>query len=195
MTSIVALFLVLAAGAPEASPSPLLQADITDAAGDADHDPRVPVSPDLRSATVQVSADGHLTLAVHLAPGTLAPNTTFVQFGLDVDDSSDEQPPAGDLCCQYIVDVAGPAGHPATATMSVFGPADRYRVIAQASIKWLPDGAVVSVPAALLTKGYRRIIFRVVAGVRLDDRATTPILDRMPDIGLVVAPLGRRTIR
>jgi hypothetical protein len=194
MMSIFVLFVALAAGTPEASPRPLLQADITDAAGDADHDPRVPVSPDLRSATVQVSADGHLTLAVHLAPGTFIPNTTFVQFGMDFDDSSDERPPAGDRCCEYIVDIE-PAGHAATATMSMFSPAGRYQVIAQASIKWLPDGAVVSVPAALLPKDHRRIILRVVAGVRLDDRATTPILDRMPDAGLVAVPWGRRTTR
>jgi hypothetical protein len=70
-----------------------LHGSVTDPVGDAISDPAVGVSPDLSSATIDVTG-GLLTATVSFAPGTLSHAATYWTMALD------EKPPGplGSVC-------------------------------------------------------------------------------------------------
>jgi hypothetical protein len=164
-----------------------VRAEVGDPVGDSQFDPRVPTSPDLKAATVELSPDGRLLLAVHLAPGTYMPETSAIQFSLDFDNGTEAAAPDHRRCGQLLVAVGSPGGKAGQATVSSLNSANGYDVVAHVPLSPVVDGLGIAVPPSLLPKGFRRILFRVVASGRLDARATTPILDSIPDTGVAVA--------
>jgi hypothetical protein len=171
---------------------------VNDPIGDAEPDPRIAASPDLRSATIEVSSNKRLLLTVRFAPGTFSPDTTFVQFSLTFDKSAEGMAPADYRCGDFIVEIQAIGGVPGQATVSRLNVDNRYKVTAHVPVAFVKDGADLAIPLSVLASAFRRVIFRVVAAVRFDERSTTPILDSMPDSGAAVAVgslQGRRTAR
>jgi hypothetical protein len=200
----LALSVMFLAGVPAAGVGPqgngnhpTLQGTAVDPAGDALPDPRAPASPDLISAAVR-STSGGLDFIVRFAPRTLTQATTFLQISFDVDDAHAALP-AEPTCGEFLVDVNTLAGDAGQAAVSRRDDATgRYSVIGRADLTWHKDSVRVAVPASALPPEFNRVVFRMTTAVRLEDRATTPILDTMPNSGVAVAiaPLkGRITTR
>jgi hypothetical protein len=176
------------------SPSALtIRGEVRDRIGDATIDPRIAVSPDLAAGSVSLLTDGQLLLSGQFAPGTYSQDTTALQFSFDADSDSEPTVPEDRRCGQFIVNVGG-----GQATIARLNPDGHYEDLAEFAARSSKDEVRVTIPASILGKGFRRVVFRAVVSVRLDDRATTPILDEMPDTGVAVAvaaPQGRRTTR
>jgi hypothetical protein len=167
-----------------------LHGEVSDPTGDALSDPRVPVSPDLVHATVNVAA-GNIAFVVQLAPGTLNRQTTRVTVLLDTDqDGSTGIRQADGLGADYGLDLAASTGQASVNKADPAGCAVHlscFNPIGSAVITFVPDGMQVTVPLSLLGNGDGRMSFQLNAYVIV--APLTPIIfDFMPDSNL---PPGR----
>lgn len=169
-----------------ASISPALHADVTDPAGDALADPRVPVAPDLVEATADVAA-GSVTFLVRLRPGTLDRTTTWVSILVDTD-----QNPAtgvgepGGLGADYGIDLAVSTGLATVTKADAAACANRqscFNQVGSAAITVSSDAMQVTVPLALLGNDDGRMNFRIDSYV-FAAPLTPVIFDYLPDTAL-----------
>jgi hypothetical protein len=164
-------------------------AAVTDAAGDALADARVPVAPDLVEATADVAASS-ITFMVRLRPGTLDRTTTWISILLDTD-----QNPAtgvgepGGLGADYGIDMAVGTGLATVTKADVAACANHqscFNPAGSAALTFPPDAVQVTVPLALLGNDDGRMNFRVDSYAFAAPR--TPIIfDYLPDAALAAA--------
>ena len=174
-----ALVLVCAMGASEAfaqtSASPargLVHAEIRDTSVDALPDVRVPVSPDLVLAVVDVGT-ADVAFKFRFRPGSFDRSTTRLTVGLDIDQDA----ATGVAGVEYRVHIF-PAGERGA---DVLRTADLI-VIGKIPVSCLEDGCDVTVPRKLLGEDDGRVDFRVSVSA---EQALPIVLDVLPDIGMV----------
>jgi hypothetical protein len=182
MTRILLSVLMLAPPlqAVPAAPSSA-RANVQDAVGDAEPSFTELPSPDLRSATVDVSAGRGLALKVRFAKGTFNQASTYVQFSLNVGQERAVGDGACQTCGNYLVDINGIDGRPGQAQVQRLSPDSKYELLETLPVHFVAQGADVVVPWSLLPKGAKRLTYRVVTCIKLRDAALSRILDRMPD--------------
>ena len=158
--------------------------DVKDPIGDAGFPPTGGSPPDLRSASVTAVPGGGLRLQARFARGTFDRSTTFVQFSLL------EGSLGSDGCAQcgnYLVDFNGIGGKPGQADVRRLTGDSDYPVAGTVPVRVLADGIEVVVPKSLLPLPLAKVSFRVVTCVKLDNDATSIILDALPDSGMASA--------
>jgi len=163
-----------------------MRGDVSDPAGDALSDPRVPVAPDLVRATADVVA-GNITFVLQFAPGTLDRQTTRVSVLLDADqDGSTGIQQAGGIGADYNIDLAAGTSQAAitradpascAAHLSCFAPVGSTAVTVAA------DSVQVIVPLSLLGNDDGRLSFQASSYV-LVAPLTPVVFDVIPDSGL-----------
>jgi len=163
-----------------------MRGDVSDPAGDALSDPRVPVAPDLVRATADVVA-GNITFVLQFAPGTLDRQTTRVSVLLDADqDGSTGIQQAGGIGADYNIDLAAGTSQAAitradpascAAHLSCFAPVGSTAVTVAA------DSVQVIVPLSLLGNDDGRLSFQASSYV-LVAPLTPVVFDVIPDNGL-----------
>jgi hypothetical protein len=192
-------------GSP-ASPSSstaTLRGTVTDPAGDSlSALPSVPISPDLVSATVEVTG-GNLTVTVSFAPGTLSSTQTVWYAVLDTDENVNTGRPGvpapvpgnfgdtGLLGVDYEIAAVYPRSSSQATIFRVTGaPPIQPTSVATAAVTFpSADTARVTVPLALLGNDDGRMRFKVVCQQWLTDSSTTitlaggGMLDYMPSLG------------
>jgi hypothetical protein len=151
-----------------------LHAEIRDTSVDALPDYRIPVSPDLVFAIVDVSADA-ITFGLRLRPGSFDAAATRFAIDLDIDQNA----ATGSAGIEYSVTVfpAGGRGADVARTTST-GPA----VLATVPVRFVEDGCDVAIPRALLGTDDGRFDFRVQVYAQ---PAFATVIDVIPDVGLV----------
>jgi hypothetical protein len=152
-----------------------LHAEIRDTSVDALPDARVPVSPDLVLAVVDVGT-ADVAFKFRFRPGSFDPSTTRLAVDLDLDQNS-ASGTAGVECSVFV--------HPAR------GQADVMRNIRPDAppagggtipVGCAADGCDVNIPRVLLGDDDGRFNFRVRV---FSEPAQTTVIDVLPDIGMV----------
>ena len=151
-----------------------LHAEIRDSSVDALPDYRIPVSPDLVFAIVDVSADA-ITFGLRLRPGSFDAAATRFAIDLDIDQNA----ATGSAGIEYNVAVfpAGGKGADVARTTST-GPA----VVATVPVRFVEDGCDLAIPRSLLGNDDGRFDFRVQVYAQ---PAFPTVIDLLPDVGLV----------
>ena len=179
---------------PTSTPScPKFRGAVTDATGDTFADPfgRVPVSPDLTAATIEV-CNGTLTLTVSFATGTFLSNQTLVTVSLDTDENVGTGVVfLGDvtLGADFGILATSPGGS-GQAQIRKWDPAANALTIntGTASVTFPRSGQMqVAVPLSLLGNDDGRLAFKVYAAHWLTSTTSSGTLDVMPNTG---APPG-----
>jgi len=163
-----------------------MRGDVSDPAGDALSDPRVPVAPDLVRATADVVA-GNITFVIQFAPGTLDRQTTRVSVLLDADqDGSTGIQQAGGIGADYNIDLAAGTSQAAitradpascAAHLSCFVP------VGSTALTFAADSVQMIVPLSLLGNDDGRLSFQASSYV-LVAPLTPVVFDVIPDRGL-----------
>jgi hypothetical protein len=168
--------------------SKTLHGEVSDSIGDAPSDSRVPVSPDLVHATVDVLA-GNITFVVQFAPGTLDRQTARVSALLD----TDEDPLTGirqtDIGVDYNIDFAANTGQASITKADPVACAAHlscFNAVGSAPITFAADRMQVTVSLSLLGNAEGRMSFRLSSYV-IAAPLTPVVFDFMPDSNL---PLG-----
>lgn len=208
--SIVLLLATTAVGCASSggpgSPSSSVQTwrgTVTDPAGDAlGALPSVPTSPDLVSATIEVSG-GSLTVTASFAPGTLSSTQTVWYAALDTDENVNTGRPgvpasvpgnSGDtglLGVDYEIAAVYPRSSSQATIFHVTGaPPIQPTIVGVAAVTFTSaDTARVTVPLSLLGNDDGLMKFKVVCQQWLTDSSTTiallsgSMLDYMPNLG------------
>lgn len=168
---------------PAPSPTPRgLRGDVTDAIGDAGSFPGVAIPPDLRSASIEITAGNLMLVTVRFAPGTFNPATTFVQFELDVDQNPVTGSPFEALGLDYIVDM-GSSYYGGQAQVLRFVGGTQYQLVGTVPISVGVDGIDVGIPLSLIGNDDGRLNFRVISSGYLGGDGFSTILDYAPDRG------------
>ena len=174
-----ALVLTCAMGASEASAqtpaSPahgLIHAEIRDTSVDSLPDIRVPVSPDLVLAVVDVGP-ADVAFTFRFRPGSFDRSTTRLTVDLDIDQSA----ATGVAGVEYRVHIFPAGGRGA----DVLRTADSV-VTGKIPVSCVEDGCDVTVPRKLLGEDDGRFDFRVSVYA---EQALPIVLDVLPDVGLV----------
>ena len=152
-------------------------AEVTDPAGDAVSDTRVPFSPDLMRGTADV-AGLNITFTVRVAAGTFDSRTTRFTVLLNTDQNVSTG--TGTLGVEYFLQMGGIFGNRADVVKS-----DGDVVVGSVAADVLTNGIDVTVPLALLGNDDGRMNFKVFASA---GPVWPTILDHMPDEG---SPPGR----
>lgn len=168
---VAAFVLVGALGTGESGP---IHAEVRDSSVDALPDIRVPVSPDLVLAVVDVGAAG-VAFRFQFRPGSFDPSTTRLTVDLDIDQNAATG--AGGLEYQVLV---FPAGGRGADVVRIAGAGDT--VAGTVPVSHFDDGYDVSIPRRLLGNDDGRFDFRVRVYA---EPALPTVLDLLPDIGLV----------
>jgi hypothetical protein len=173
--------------------SPTLHAQISDPAGDALPDSRVPRSPDLVRGTATVVARS-VTFTARFVPGTFAPSTqATIQLDTDQNPSTGIRNVNG-LGVDYAVGVCRIlwGNHAQVMKSKPPGSCTRsdpcYIVVGKVPVKFVDDGFDVTIPLSLLGSADGRLDFKVLATTYLPEGIATAVLDVMPDVAL---PPGR----
>src|SRR5262245_10651578 len=160
-----------------------LHGEVTDAAGDAVSDARVPRAPDLVRATADVAA-GNVTFVIQLAPGTLDRQTTRVTLLLDTDQDGSTGIRQGDgIGADYSLDLAASSGQATVARANAANCAAHlscFDTIGSAPITVAADTMQVTVPLSQLGNDDGRFNFQMSAYVIVAP-LTPVIFDFMPD--------------
>jgi hypothetical protein len=179
-----------------------LRGTVSDPAGDAVPAPAlVPISPDLLSATLEVSG-GSLTVNVSFAAGTLSPTQTIWYAELDTDENVNTGRPGvpalllggfadtGLLGVDYEIAAVYPRNSTQATIFHVTGtPPIQPTIVGTAAVTFpTANTARVTVPLALLGNDDGRMKFKVVCQQWLTDSSTTitvngSMLDYMPNLG------------
>ena len=151
-----------------------IHAEVRDSSVDALPDNRVPVSPDIVLAVVDVGRD-EVTFRLRHRPGSFDLATTRFAIDLDIDQNS----ATGSAGIEYHVFIfpAGGRGADVARTTST-----GYTVVGTVPVSVVADGCDVAVPLSLLGSDDGRFDFRVRV---LSQPALPLVLDVLPDIGLV----------
>jgi hypothetical protein len=167
-----------------------LRGEVSDPAGDAIADPRIPISPDLVHATAEV-AGGNLTIVIQFAPGTLNRQTTRVSVLLDTDqDGTTGIREANGLGADYSLDFSAGIAQATVTKADVAACAARqscFNPVGSVSINFLTDAMQAVVPLAMLGNDDGRMNFSMSSYV-LVAPLTAVVVDFMPDATL---PPGR----
>jgi hypothetical protein len=151
-----------------------IHAEIRDSSVDALPDYRVPVSPDIVLAIVDVGPD-EVVFRLRHRPGSFDPATT--RFAIDLD--TDQNASTGSEGIEYRV-VVFPAGGKGADVARTTTAGDT--VVGTVSVSFVADGCDVAIPLSLLGSDDGRFDFRV----RVYATPALPlVLDVLPDIGLV----------
>ena len=168
---------------PTPSPTSSLRGEVSDPTGDALQFANVLVSPDLVSASIEITGALAL-LSVRLAPGTFQAGTTHVQFDLDTDQNALTGHSFFGLGNEYFVNMGSRYdGGSATVNRDL---GETYVRTGSVPVTFSPDGMDVAIPLALLGNDDGRMNFRVVVSsqVNFDKPAFTFIADFMPNTNL-----------
>ena len=157
---------------PVSSAYGLVHAEIRDTSVDALPDVRVPVSPDLVLAAVDVGT-ADVAFRFRFRPGSFDRSTTRLTVDLDIDQNA----ATGVAGVEYQVHVF-PAGGRGADVVRTAGSI----VTGKIAVTSLEDGCDVSVPRRLLGEDDGRFDFRVSVYA---EPALPIVLDVLPDIGLV----------
>jgi hypothetical protein len=167
---------------------------ITDPAGDATSEPDVSPSPDLVSATGDVTGTD-LVLNIQFAPGTFDTASTCADFMLDTDMNTATGNPGVDASCSNDATLIGPDYF---VIMDFYNGSGQARVAhftgchaftyvgGQFPITIKDNGMQVTIPMALLS-GDGRMNFKVVTYAHITATTYTGCLDYMTNIG---SPVG-----
>lgn len=151
-----------------------IHAEIRDSSVDALPDYRVPVSPDIVWAIVDIGADAVVFRLRH-RPGSFDPATT--RFAIDLD--TDQKASTGPEGIDYHVSVFSAGGKGADVARTT-PTADA--VVGTVPVSFVADGCDVAIPLSLLGNDDGRFDFRVKVYAQ---PALPLVLDVLPDIGLV----------
>ena len=152
-----------------------IHAEVRDSSVDSLPDYRVPVSPDIVLAIVDVGHD-EVVFRLRHRPGSFDSTTT--RFAIDLD--TDQNASTGSAGIEYNVFVfpAGGKGADIARTTS----ADDTTVVGTVAVSFVADGCDVAVPLSLLGSDDGRFDFRV----RVYAQPALPlVLDVLPDLGFV----------
>ncbi len=152
-----------------------IHAEIRDTSVDALPDVRVPVSPDLVMAIVDVDAE-EVEFKLRTRPGSFDAATTRFVIDLDVDHNAS----TGIAGVEYQVFVfpASGKGGADVATTTTAG----YTVVGSVPVTFVADGCDVAIPLSLLGADDGRFDFRV----RVYSQPALPVvIDTLPDNGFV----------
>jgi hypothetical protein len=182
-----ALALLLAAcGATDATPpNPLLE--LGDPAGDAVFHPQAPVSPDLRSAFLELT-ETRLLFEIGLAPGTDMENVT-VGINFDADANPNTGDPFAGQGTEALAEVG--AGNPPNGILVFRWQGGGYQLLVNPTAL-VREGLVLrgEIPRGLLTGVDRNSTVRLYATHYLGDDSWTGFLDYMPDRDLAPARIS-----
>jgi hypothetical protein len=164
---------------------------ISDPIGDVVADPRIAVSPDLASATVDV-ANGNVTFVVQFAPGTVDPSTTWVRIELDSDQNSatgnrEQNGMGSDYDLLLLAN--GKTASVQTYDPARFNPADVCPIcVGQVPITFTGDTLQVSVPLSMLANNRDgHLSFLVKTWPVVNGQSLADLIDFMPNITLPAA--------
>ena len=155
------------------APRPI-HAEVRDSSVDALPDNRVPVSPDIVLATVDVGPEDVVFRLRH-RPGSFDPMTT--RFAIDLD--TDQNASTGSAGIEYHVFIFPAAGKGADVARTT---STGYTVVGTVPVSVVADGCDVAVPLSLLGSDDGRFDFRVRV---LSQPALPLVIDVLPDIGFV----------
>jgi hypothetical protein len=190
-TAGVAALLIPATACSDSTPAPssiqAIHGEVSDPAGDASPDPRVPVAPDLVHATADVSS-GNITFIIQFAPGTFDRQATRVSVLLDTDQvgSTGIQQSSG-IGADFGIDLAAGTNQ---ATVTKADPAGcAAHLSCFVSVGTVPltlsgDSMQVAIPLSLLGNDDGRLSFQTNSYV-LVAPLTPVVFDFMPDTGVV----------
>jgi hypothetical protein len=201
VSRVASLAAFLAAGACSSSTSPdrtpptippPLHGEVTDPAGDAIRDARVPVAPDLVRATADVVAGtGSVTFVIQFATGTFNRQMTHVSVLLDTDQNgSTGVRQVSGLGADFGVDLDAGTGQAAVTKANPANCDARlscFDGIGLVPLTLAADGMQVTVPLSLLGNDDGRLNFQMSAYVMVAPQ-TPVVVDFMPDSNL---PPGR----
>src|SRR5262249_49132838 len=147
-----------------ATASTSLHGEVSDRAGDAVADSRLPVAPDLVRATADV-VSGTLTLVIQFAPGTFDRQTTRVSVLLDTDQdgSTGIRQPDG-IGADYNLEIAAANSLASVTKANPAACAARgacFDSVGSAPITLVGDGLQVAVPLSLLGNDDGRLNFQM----------------------------------
>jgi hypothetical protein len=148
--------------------------EFRDSSVDALPDSRVPVSPDIVLAIVDVNRD-EVVFRLRHRPGSFDPMTTRFAIDLDIDQNAS----TGSEGVEYHVFVFPAGGKGADVARAT---STAYTVVATVPVTFVADGVDVAVPRSLLGSDDGRFDFRV----RVYSQQALPlVLDVLPDRGFV----------
>jgi hypothetical protein len=151
-----------------------IHAEIRDSSVDALPDSRVPVSPDIVQAIVDVGQH-EVVFRLRHRPGSFDAATTRLTVDLDTDQNA----ATGSAGIEYHVFVFPAGGKGADVARAT---STGYTVVGTVVVSFVADGCDVAVPLSLLGSDDGRFDFRV----RVYAQPTLPlVLDVLPDIGFV----------
>lgn len=182
------VLLLAACGATDATPpNPLLE--LGDPAGDATFHPQAPVSPDLRSAFLELT-ETRLLFEIGLAPGTDMEKVT-VGINFDADANPNTGDPFADQGTEALVEVG--AGNPPRGISIFRWQGGGYQLLVNPTAL-VREGLVLrgEIPRGLLTGVDRNSTVRLYATHYLGDASWTGFLDYMPDRQLPPARISPR---
>lgn len=195
---VLLLILGPACGDPTSAPTPTLtptpsplHGDVSDPAGDALSDPRVPVPPDLVHATADVAA-GNITFVIQFAPGTFDQQTTRATILLDTDQNASTGIRQADgLGVDYAIDLTASTSTAGITKADPVGCAAHlscFNGVGLVPITFVVNGVQATVPLSLFGNADGRMFFNVGSYVFFPPPATSVVFDVMPDRNL---PPGR----
>ena len=167
-----ALFICAFTG--EAKAQTQAPSEIRDSSVDALPDVRIPVSPDLVLAVVDVDAT-NVVFRFRFRPGSFDASTTKLEVDLDIDQNA----ASGSAGIEYQV-LVFPAGGRGADVVRTVGATET--VVGTVPVSSDADGCEVSIPRRLLGDDDGRFDFRVRVYA---EQAGATVLDVLPDIGLV----------
>ena len=192
LAALLLLACTACAGRSRSAAAPVrFRGEVTDPAGDALVDARVPRPPDLVGASVEVS-DAGITVRVRFARGTFDRDVTSVTVQLDTDMNTGTgiHPPGG-IGIDYVVNAGQQFFGPNVAVSRATGgaecgpsPARCYVETGRAPLVFHADGIDATVPRALLPGVAGPLDFRVQTSVKFATERFAITTDHMPDQGL-----------
>lgn len=170
--------------APPAS-TPTLRGTVSDPVGDSLRASGVAISPDLVSATIEVSG-GNLTATMTFAPGTLSRTDTFVNVLLNTDENLATG--HSTFGWDYAITGVNPRGSTTARIVQALGSTvpRLSTLIGTSTVTFIPaDQVQITVPLSLLGNDEGRLSFRVESLQWVDGPIPdSGVLDVMPDAGL-----------
>ena len=155
-------------------PTAATHIEVRDSSVDALPDVRVPVSPDLVLAVVDVAATD-VAFKFRFRPGSFEPSAARLSVELDIDQNA----ASGAMGIEYQVNVFPAGGRGAV----VLRPVDTaVAIVGTGPVSFVDDGCDVTIPRRLLGGGGARFDFRVHVYA---EAALSTVLDLLPDIGMV----------
>jgi hypothetical protein len=176
-----------------------LTAIITDATGDAATDSRVPVAPDLASASATVDR-GSLTMQLRFAPGTFDQTKTIATVVIDIDQNPATGFPGVDAAnndraligAEYNLQV-GSASVGSTTTLLTVIPSGGFSSQKVGTITYVSDGANFVIPLLALGNDRGEMNFKVIVQTQISfppiGVGYTGIVDYMTNLGLAAGML------